>query len=79
MTYKPLTVKKYEKYIKTARWTLKKGKIDWNLYDENDILICSIKIAHGKNTKQEVVAYSVKMTKKAFEERGLQWPPQKKN
>lgn len=36
-----------------------------------------IKIAHGKNTKREVVAHSVHKTKKKFEERGLQWPPKK--
>lgn len=70
MPYKPLEVKKYQQLLK---------KINWNLYDENDIFICSIKIAHGKNTKEEVVAASVKKTKKACEEREITWPPQKKN
>jgi hypothetical protein len=78
MSYKPLSVKKYQEYIKIAGWTLQKGKIDWNLYNENDIFICSIKIAHGKNTKEEVVAGCVKKTQRAFEERGLIWPPIKK-
>lgn len=75
MPYKPLPVKNYRKYIKTVKWSLEKGKIDWNLYDENNIFICSIKIAHGKQIKEEIVADSVKKTKKAFEERGLKWPP----
>lgn len=63
MAYKPLPVSKYEQYIKLAGWTLEKGKIDWNLYDEQRDFICSIKMAHGKNTKKEVVAISVKKQK----------------
>lgn len=78
MTYKPLPVKKYLQYIRIAGWKLEKGKIDWNLYNDRDIFICSIKIAHGKNTTQEVIADSVKKTQRAFEERGLKWPPLKK-
>lgn len=78
MPYKPMSVKSYIQYIKSAGWKLVKGKIDWNLYNENDIFICTIKIAHGKKTKEEVIADSVNKTKKAFIERGLQWPPLKK-
>lgn len=77
MPYKPLSIKQYEKFIKSVRWKLEKGKIDWNLYNENDDFICSIIIAHGKNAKSEVTAFSVNKTKKAFEERGLLWPPEK--
>ena len=77
MTYKPLSIKQYEKFIKIAKWKLEKGKIDWNLYNEHGDFICSIIIAHGKNTKSEVTARSVNKTKKAFEERGLSWPPEK--
>lgn len=79
MSFKPITVKKYQQLIKLVKWTLKKGKIDWILRDNNGVLICSIKIAYGKNTKEEIVADSVRKTKKAFEERGLTWPPQKKS
>jgi hypothetical protein len=78
MPFKPLSVKKYQQYIKMAGWKLEKGKIDWNLYDAHEIFICSIKIAHGKRTKEEVIADSVNKTKSAFKERGLQWPPLKK-
>ncbi len=78
MTYKLLTVRKYMQLIKLAAWYLEKGKIDFNLYDENKNFICSIKIAHGKNTSEEVVAHSVKKTKDVFSERGLKWPPTKK-
>lgn len=78
MAYKPLPVSKYEQCIKLAGWTLEKGKIDWNLYDEYGNFICAIKIAHGKNTKREVVAISVKKTEVAFKKKGLVWPPLKK-
>jgi hypothetical protein len=59
MTYKPMSIKQYEKFIKAAKWKLEKGKIDWNLYNETGNFICSIIIAHGKNTKSEVTALSV--------------------
>lgn len=78
MTYKPLSVSKYEQYLKLVGWVLEKGKIDWNLYDDRRDFICSIKIAHGKNTKKEVVAISVKKTEVAFKKKGLIWPPLKK-
>lgn len=35
MPYKPMPPRIYLDYIKSAGWTLEKGKIDWNLYDEN--------------------------------------------
>jgi hypothetical protein len=76
MVYKPLDKKIFLRYIKLASWSLEKGGIDWNLYDENGVFLCSIKIAHGKNTKEEVVANSV--TEKIFKEKGLTWPPKKK-
>lgn len=78
MVYKPLDKKQFLNYIKIIGWTLEKGGIDWNLYDENMVLLCSIKIAHGKRTKEEVVAHSVDKTKKICKEKGLVWPPQKK-
>lgn len=70
-----MQVKKYEKYVKELGWKLEKGKIDWNLYDSDDNFVCSIIIAHGKNTKSEVTAFSVHKTKKSCEERGVKWPP----
>lgn len=78
MVYKPLSIKKYLQFLKIVNWKLEKGKIDWNLYNENNHFICSIKIAHGKNKKEEIVAHSIKKTQNAFEERGLTWPPIKK-
>lgn len=77
MVYKPLDRKTFLRYMKLVGWSLEKGGIDWNLYDENNFFLCSIKISHGKNTKEEVVANSVDKTKKIFKERGLLWPPQK--
>ena len=79
MTYKPMPVKVFKHHIKTAGWSLEKGSIDWNLYDGAGAFICSIKIAHGKHTKEEIIADSVNKTKKAFKDRGLKWPPVKKN
>lgn len=56
MPYKPLPVKKFEQLIQAIGWRLEKGKIDYNLYDENDIFVCSIIVAHGKRAKSEVTA-----------------------
>jgi hypothetical protein len=79
MPYKPLSKKTFEQYIKSVDWKLEKGKIDWNLYDAKGNFVCSVIIAHGKNTKSEVTARSVDKTKKAFEERKLTWPPNLKS
>lgn len=79
MPYKPMPLKTFLSFIKIKGWSLKKGSIDHNLYDECEKLICSIKIAHGKNTKaNEVVASSIKKTENEFKKRGLTWPPKKK-
>ncbi|HEV8052897.1 MAG TPA: hypothetical protein VGP47_10415 [Parachlamydiaceae bacterium] len=78
MVYKPLDKKVLFRYIKLVGWSLVKSGIDWNLYDENNVFLCSIKISHGKNSKEEVVAHSVDKIKKIFKEKGLIWPPQKK-
>jgi len=78
MVYTPLDESTYLEYLKAVNWVLRKGGIDYNLYDENGIFICSIKISHGKGKKREVAAFSVHKTKKKFKERGLKWPPKKK-
>jgi hypothetical protein len=78
MVYKPLDRKTFLRYIKLVGWSLEKGSIDWNLCDEYGAFLCSIKIAHGKNTKEEVVAHSVNKTEKIFKEKGWLWPPKKK-
>jgi len=78
MVYKPLDKKLFLRYIKSAGWNLVKGGIDWNLYDENSVFLCSIKIAQRKNTKEEVVAHSVNKTEKIFRGKGLSWPPKNK-
>jgi hypothetical protein len=78
MTFKPMDEGIYLKYLKMVGWYLTKGSIDYKLYNEKDELLCSIKIAHGKHTKREVVAFSVQKTEREFKQRGWQWPPQKK-
>ena len=78
MPYKPMPPKIYENYVKSVGWKLEKGKIDWNLYDDNNNYICTIKISHGNRTKSEVIAPSVKKTEQEFKKRGLTWPPKKK-
>ncbi len=70
-----------------VEWSLVKGSIDYKLRDENGYklrdengnFLCAIKIAHGKNSKQEVVAHSVQKTEQEFKKRGWSWPPQKKS
>ena len=78
MVYKPLDEKTYLQYLRIVGWTLKKGGKDWSLYDEKDVYVCTIKIAHGSRTKNEVIAHSVKKTENEFKDRGLKWPPSKK-
>lgn len=77
MTYKPMPVNKYKQLLKVVGWKLQKGKVDWNLYNQNGEFICSIIVAHGKRTKTEITALSVNKTAQKFKERGLLWPPKK--
>lgn len=79
MPYKPVDEKTYRQYLKIVGWSLVKGSIDYKLLDEKDTFICAIKIAHGKKSKQEVIAYSVNKTEQEFKKRGWLWPPQKKS
>lgn len=65
--------------FKIVGWSLVKGDIDYKLQDEKGTFIGAIKIAHGKNSKQEIVAYSVDKTEQEFKKRGWSWPPQKKS
>jgi hypothetical protein len=78
VVFKPLDEKTYLRYLKTVGWSLKKGSIDYKLYDDKDQFVCAIKISHGRKTKEEVVAMSVQITAREFKERGLVWPPRKK-
>jgi hypothetical protein len=78
VVFKPLDEKIYLRYLRLVGWSLKKGSIDYKLYDDKDQFVCAIKISHGKNTKEEVVAMSVQKTAREFKERGLAWPPRKK-
>ena len=78
MVFKPLEEKIYMKYLRMVGWSLRKGSIDHKLYDDKNQFVCAIKISHGKNTKEEIVAISVQKTAREFKERGLSWPPKKK-
>jgi hypothetical protein len=78
MVFKPIEEKIYLRFLKIVEWSLKKGSIDYKLFDEKNQFVCAIKISHGKNTKEEVVAMSVQKTAREFKERGLTWPPRKK-
>ena len=78
MAFRPMDEGVYLKYLKMVGWNLTKGSIDYKLHDEDGEFLCAIKIAHGKHTKKEVVAFSVQKTEREFKRRGLQWPPQKK-
>ena len=78
MAFKPMDEGAYLRYLKYVGWSLSKGSIDYKLYNEKGEFLCAIKIAHGKHTKKEVVANSVKKTENEFKKRGWQWPPRKK-
>ena len=78
MSYKPMEESTFLGYLKVVAWSLVKGGIDYNLFDERGIFVCSIKILHGKGRKREVAALSVHKTEKKFKERGFQWPPRRK-
>ncbi len=77
MTYKPLSRKVLEKYLKFVGWSLQKGGFDWSVINSEGKFICSIIITHG-NTKSEACAHSVKKIENKFKERGMTWPPKKK-
>jgi hypothetical protein len=74
---KPIPEHLYLKHLKALGLELVKGGIDYNLYQE-DRLLCSIKITHGKGKKREVSPSSVRKTIKICKELGLEWPPKKK-
>lgn len=78
MAYKPMDESTYLGHLKIVGWSLKKGGIDYNLYDDKGVFMCTIKISHGKGKKREVVAFAVNKTEKKFKEKGLKWPPKKK-
>ena len=75
---KPITAQQYLKYLKLIGWNLEKGGIDYNLYNAEKQFLCSIKIAHGKGKKREVVPGSVRKTERFCEKVGIIWPPKKK-
>lgn len=79
MAFKPMDEDVYLKCLKMVGWSLVKGSIDHKLYNEDREFLCSIKIAHGKRAKKEVVAFSVQKTSKEFKKRGWPWPPRKKS
>lgn len=75
---KPLSEQIYKKYLKLLGWHLKKGGIDYNLYNSEGLFLCSIKITRSKGIKREVSADSVRKTEKLCKKESLLWPPKKK-
>ena len=67
--YKPIKLRDYLKWIRKFGWSLHKGSIDWNLFDQHGNFVCAIIIQHPG--PKEVVARSVKRTKMALKSRGL--------
>lgn len=78
MPYKPMSPQDFRRYLNFVDWRLEKGGVDWSVFDENGIYVCTIQISHG-NTKQEVTAFSVRKIEKEFKLKGLKWPPSKKS
>lgn len=52
MPYKPIEESAYLEYLKIVGWRLVKGGIDYNLFDEKNLFLCTIKIAHEKGKKR---------------------------
>ena len=75
---KPIPEHEFLRNLRELGWHLKKGGIDYNLYDGQLKLLCSIKINHSKGKKREVSPTSVRKIEKLCKERGLKWPPGKK-
>jgi hypothetical protein len=69
MTYKPIKLRDYLRWIRRFGWSLHKGKIDWNLRDERNIYVCSIIVKHPG--AREVVTQSVQKTERELRARGL--------
>ncbi len=69
MAYKPMDESVYVSCLKLVGWRIEKGSIDYKLYNEEGKFLCSIKIAHAKGKKREVVAHSV--IPKQLEESGI--------
>jgi len=67
--YRPIKLNHYLKWISQFGWSLRKGKIDWLLLDQNGHFVCTIKIQHPG--PKEVVAHSVKKTEQKLKERNL--------
>lgn len=67
----------FKRYLSLVNWSLEKGGMDWSVFDDKGIYVCTIQISHG-NTKQEVPAFSVRKVEKEFKKRDLIWPPVKK-
>jgi hypothetical protein len=75
---KPIPEHEFLRYLRELGWYLKKGGIDYNLYESHSIFLCSIKVCHSKGCKREVSPTSVRKVEKLCKERGLKWPPGKK-
>lgn len=69
MTYRPMKLKDYLRWIRRYGWSLRKGKIDWILFDAAGTQVCSIIIQHPG--PKEVVAHSVQKTERELKRRGL--------
>jgi hypothetical protein len=54
MVFKPMEESVYITYLKIVGWRLSKAGIDYSLFDENGIFVCTIKISHGKGKKRKL-------------------------
>jgi hypothetical protein len=79
MGFKPMSPAVFERHLKIVGWHIEKGSFDWNLYSEEDGLVCTVQIVHGSKSKNEVSAYCVGRVEQEIKRRGWTWPPQKKS
>ena len=66
------------RYLEPVGWRVQESSIGYEVLNEEDEFFFVIKTAQGKNSKQEVVAFSVQKTEREFKKRSWQWPSQKK-
>jgi hypothetical protein len=70
MSFKPMKLRDYKKWIHTFGWKLEKGGMDWKLYNQRgELMVRNIIIPHPPGS--EVASLSVKKTRKALELEGL--------
>lgn len=54
MVFKPMEESVYIAYLKIVGWKLSKAGVDYSLFDEKNVFVCTIKIGHGKGKRERL-------------------------